>query len=197
MAFTTRKSLLSKIREGGEIGWEEFHEAYEPLIRLRGSDHGLNPSERDELVQDTVLELFKSGAVMRYDPERGRFRDYLKRIVDRRAFAVMRARARHADAQSNATGGSGLPDDVDGASSPPELEARWDEEWRGHVLRQALAELRPTMEPEAYQAFDLHAVRGLSAREAAEFLGCTEAAVYSARHRALAKLREIVKKLDE
>ena len=36
MAYTTKKSLLRKVREGDEIGWHEFYETYKPLILRRG-----------------------------------------------------------------------------------------------------------------------------------------------------------------
>ena len=85
MAFTTRKSLLSKIIKGDEVAWEEFYRIYTPLIIVRGGDHNLSYEEKEELIQETVLSVFKGKDRFRYDPAKGKFRNYLKRIVDRRA----------------------------------------------------------------------------------------------------------------
>ena len=51
MAFTTRKSLLAKVRAGDEVSWSDFYTAYKPLIYLCGNDCGLNNAEKEELVQ--------------------------------------------------------------------------------------------------------------------------------------------------
>ncbi len=39
MAFTTRKSLLAKVRGGDEISWQEFYYAYKSLIFYFKRDH--------------------------------------------------------------------------------------------------------------------------------------------------------------
>jgi len=51
MAFTTRKSLLMRVREGDEVSWNDFYKTYKPLIFLCGDDCGLLPDEKEELVQ--------------------------------------------------------------------------------------------------------------------------------------------------
>ena len=38
MAFTTKKSLLAKVRAGDEISWQEFYDTYKPLMILVGND---------------------------------------------------------------------------------------------------------------------------------------------------------------
>lgn len=69
MAFTTRKSLLAKVRAGDEVSWHEFYTAYRPLILLCGNDCSLTPDENDELVQAVMTEIFKHDIIGKYDPE--------------------------------------------------------------------------------------------------------------------------------
>jgi len=77
-AFTTRPSILGRIRSGDELGWEEFVGHYKALVLLRARDRGLSSMESDDLLQDLILELFKGNSVVRFDAEHGtRFRDYL------------------------------------------------------------------------------------------------------------------------
>ena len=59
MAFTTRKSLLAKVRNGDEIAWAEFYATYKPLILLIGGDHGLTYDEKQELIQ--TIAKFQMG----------------------------------------------------------------------------------------------------------------------------------------
>lgn len=92
MAFTTRKSLLAKVRAGDEVSWSDFYTAYKPLIYLCGNDCGLNNAEKEELVQQVMTEIFRKDIIgkfdpdnipkditFKYDPAKGRFRHYLRK----------------------------------------------------------------------------------------------------------------------
>ena len=70
MAFSTKKSLLSRIRVGSEIGWYEFYRTYFPLIMLRGGDFNLTGIEKDELVQEVLIVIFKNSRIFLYDPQK-------------------------------------------------------------------------------------------------------------------------------
>ncbi len=190
MAFSTNKSLLSSIKAGDEFCWVEFYQTYLPLIRIRGRDHGLSLSEIDELSQNTVLSVFEGRDKAHYDPDKGRFRDFLRKIIDCRAVDIIRKR--HYERKYP------LPEDdaiIDDRQS--ELERRWDDEWKEHVLKESLKELKAQIEPETYQAFEFYALKGMSARQVAEFLGINEYIVYVCKHRAVSKLRDIIKTIGE
>ena len=94
MAFTTRKSLLAKVRAGDEVSWSDFYTAYKPLIYLCGNDCGLNDAEKEELVQQVMTEIFRKDIIgkfdpdnipkditFKYDPAKGRFRHYLRKTI--------------------------------------------------------------------------------------------------------------------
>ena len=85
MAFATNKSLLAKISVGDEIGWEEFYSNYAPLIWIRGGDLLLCKEEKQDLIQDVMLCMFTKAGKFKYDRDKGRFRDYMRTIIDRRA----------------------------------------------------------------------------------------------------------------
>ena len=69
MAFTTKNSLLVKVRAGDEISWSEFYETYRPLIYLVGRDCGLNAGENEELVQLVMCEIFRKDILAKYNIE--------------------------------------------------------------------------------------------------------------------------------
>jgi len=200
MAYTTRKSLLRKVREGDEIGWREFYCTYRPLILRRGMDFKLRPQELDDLLQRVMEEFFQKELLavkfdidnippeltFRYDNGRGRFRDFLRRVVTNHACKILRARRD----QRPLDGDSPLPDPEAGE------DARWEQEWRCHLLNEALRELRNQVAPVTFQAFEMSSLKEHGARETAAFLGISPAAVYTARSRCLARLRKIVKELE-
>ena len=92
MAFTTKGSLLTAVKNGDEISWQQFYDMYKPLILLKGGDLRLNQTEKEELVQLVMLSFFNTSQTFCYDKSKGRFRDYLKRIIHNKACDLMRKR---------------------------------------------------------------------------------------------------------
>jgi RNA polymerase sigma factor (sigma-70 family) len=85
----TSRTLLSRIKQGDEISWDEFYRIYAPLIILCGKDYRLSNADIDELVQQTVLAFFKDKNFT-YTPQKGRFRDYLRTIIRHKAIDIKR-----------------------------------------------------------------------------------------------------------
>ena len=198
MAFTTKKSLLAKVRAGDEVSWREFYEAYKPLIVLVGNDCSLRSDENEELVQQVMCELFTKDIIGKYDPDhipddvkftydpkRGRFRHFLKRIVRNQAIKIYRKRFNHAPLEDVEAVGENAFDSI------------WDEEWRRHVLNMALVELRGRVQPETYSAFEMYAMQNRKLDEVCKFLDMSPASVYTAKSRCVAALKEIIANLEE
>lgn len=186
MGYTTKKSLLDAIQRGDEISWFDFYETYRPLIITRGRDFNLNSAELEELCQQVVIDIFKMGKKFKYDPEKGRFRDYLRRVISHNAIDLLRVRKKN---------GVPLDENMHEIYDPP--QKNWDEEWHRHILNQALAILRTQLELVTYQAFELYALKSLSPESVAKFLNIKVNMVYVAKSRALVKLKSIIKKLKE
>jgi RNA polymerase sigma factor (sigma-70 family) len=191
MAFTTRRSLLSKIREGDEIGWNDFYQTYRPLIFLRGGDFNLSQSEKEELIQDTVLSVFKGQKTFNYDPARGKFRTYLRTIISHRAIDIKRKRKKNI-ANEEDINFDNMPE-----SKRSLLDASWDAEWSRHVLKQSMEELKNRIESETYQAFELYIIEEWAPQRVADFLDMKVGSVYTAKNRATEKLRAIIKEQQE
>lgn len=189
MAFTTRGSLLSAVRRGDEIGWDEFYAMYKPLILLRGGDRRLNQTEKEELVQLVMLSFFNSAKTFRYDKSQGRFRDYFRRIIDNKAYDLMLQRQDGTISIES--------DDFGIGELPAEAEDHWEDEWRELVLAQAFDELKLKCEPTTLQSYDYFVRQNLSAKEVANLLDIKPNAVYQHKARVEEMLREIIKQLED
>jgi RNA polymerase sigma factor (sigma-70 family) len=156
----------------------------------------LDANELDEFVQDVMMDFFNAQQKFVYQPEKGRFRDYFLRIVRNRLYARFRARKRR-DARFEALPDEGSDEIPDSRVS--ELEAVWEQEWRSHVLREALLAVKrsPAVTARALQVFDLWETQDVPPKEIAKALGISLASVYNDRNRVLDELRRIVKELDE
>lgn len=184
MAFTTRSSLLNRVRENRDEGWKEFSAFYTPFLMRVAERLSLRGQEVDEVVQAVLVDLFRGWEQFEHDRSRGRFRGYLKKVVVTRLSKMIReARA------------AGIPTEHLPETGSEELEQTWEEEYRQHALREALTMVRREVEPKTYQAFDLYALQGVDAREVARFLGISTAAVYTYKTRVLEKLRPLVQEL--
>ncbi len=71
-----------------------------------------------------------------------------------------------------------------------ELEAAFEAEWQKVAMEEALDEVRREVDPVTFQAFDLYARKDQPPGQVAKLLGLSRNAVYIAKNRVLARLRE-------
>ncbi len=76
MAWTTRSSLLARLREDGDEVWQEFTRFYSPLLVRFAERLGLQSQDVDEVVQGVLVDFFQAKESFTYDRGKGRFRDY-------------------------------------------------------------------------------------------------------------------------
>ena len=188
MAFTTKGSLLAAVKKGDEISWNSFYDMYKPLILLKGGDLRLNQTEKEELVQLVMLSFFNSSQTFCYDKSKGRFRDYLKRVIYNKACDLMRKRP------DDTVSAEELEKEL--ASIPWEVENRWDAEYKEIVSARAFEELKLRCDPTTLQSYDLFVRQNIPAKKVAAMLGIKANAVYQHKSRVEEMLRQIVKELD-
>lgn len=199
MAFTTKKSLLAKVRSGDEISWREFYETYRPLIFLVGRDCGLSYSENEELVQLVMGEIFQKDILTKYnidevpqditftyDPAKGRFRYFLKAIIRNQALKLYHKRDNNVDI-----------DTVQEPAADAKFDSDWDDEWKRHMFTQTMDELKSQIQASTYTAFEMYAIQGRPVKDVADFLNLSVDSVYVAKNRCIAALKEIIKELEK
>lgn len=202
MAFTTKRSLLLKVRSGDEVSWQEFYTTYRPLILLCGRDHSLTPDENEELVQKVMCEIFQKDilakydpdkvpddVVFKYDPARGRFRHYLRKIIRYQAIRIYKKRFYLENIDDPLTAA--------GLATQDEWDKAWDAEWHKHLLNMALIELRNKVQPETFAAFEMYALQDREPQEVARFLNMSLSSIYTNKSRCITALKEIIANLEE
>ena len=184
----TRPTLLERLRDGSDlVAWEEFFGRYWSLIFAFARHRGCSQHTAEEVVQDVMLKVFRQKDLFRYDPARGRFRDWLAALVHNR---VADCRRRPSE-RVRAPGGDSHGDRADTAAPDASSEDAWETAFEQSLLLVLLDVLRREMNPRAYLAFELSTLHGLPGAKVAKHTGLTRNGVYRARKRALGRLREL------
>src|SRR5262249_55617213 len=78
----TRVSLLGRLRLNplDQAAWNEFVDRYGPMIFRWCRQQGLQGVDAEDVTQNVLLKLARRMRTFVYQPERGRFRDWLRTV---------------------------------------------------------------------------------------------------------------------
>ena len=192
---TTSKTLLGKVKSGDELGWEEFYHTYKGLIIIvaRSFDYRLTDEDISDLIQIVMLDLWKPGKFA-YEFGKGvKFRTWFSKIARNKLIDLIRRKSRNPVHEP----GPNDPEDWEAHYPVDVFEKTWDQEWKKHLLNQALQQLRLEVEPATYQIFIYCTIHDLPPKEVAAKLGKTVTNVGSAKSRCKERLRSILRDLDD
>src|SRR5436190_4509467 len=221
-SLQTRWSLIGRLKDlDDQQSWQEFFDAYWKLIYSVALKAGLNDSEAQDVVQETVISVAKKMPEFKADPAAGSFKSWLLtltrwRIEDqRRKRENVRPRSRQSEsagAESKLETGK-MPvlrpvghraDDtartstVDRIPDPAglNLDAVWNDEWEKNLLEAAAERVKRQVDPEQYQLFDFHVLKQWPAKKVARKLAVSLGQVYFAKYKISKLMKKEIKKLD-
>ena len=188
----TRASLLVQLRDGANhAAWNEFMQLYGPVVYGFARKRGLQDADAADLMQDVMRSVSTSIGRLDYDRSQGTFRRWLFTITRNKVFSFLSARR----IRPQATGDSATnrllethPDESDGSET-------WETEYQRRLAALAMERIKSEFQGKTWQAFWLTAVDGIAAPEAAQQVGLSPGAVYVAKSRVLARLKEEVETL--
>jgi RNA polymerase sigma-70 factor (ECF subfamily) len=182
----TRPSLLVRLRDLTDVeSWQTFVTTYAPLIYGYCRRRGAQDADAADVTQEVLTRVARAVRTFEYQPERGRFRDWLG-TVTRNALAMYQRK------QARQAAGGDLDRMID-----PEPEAEWTADFHAQVLRVAMERVRGHFEPPTWTAFLRVWQDGRPALEVAQELGLSIDSVYAAKSRVLKRLWEEVRMLAE
>ena len=190
----TRPSLLVRIRDPqDDQAWTEFVGLYEPVVYRIARQRGFQDADARELTQDVLVAV--ASAIERWepDPARGKFRTWLFRIARNLSINLLASRRR----QTQGTGDTGFQALLEEQEAPQgEDSDLFDREYRRELFGRTAAQVRGQFREATWQAFWLTSVLGRGIGETAQELGMSVGAVYIARSRVMARLREKIEELS-
>jgi RNA polymerase sigma factor (sigma-70 family) len=193
----TRASLLVQLRDGANHGaWQEFMKLYSPIVYGFARKRGLQDADAADLMQDVMRSVSSSIGRLDYDRTQGTFRGWLFTITRNKVFNFLSARR----IRPQASGDSSTNRILESHADQSDGEDVWELEYQKRLASMAMDRVKHEFQPNTWQAFWLTAVEGVAAADAARQVGISPGAVYVAKSRILARLKEEVesmRKLEE
>jgi len=185
-AGVTRASLLTRVRDpSDQAAWREFEARYGDLILGYARARGLQHADAEDVRQGVLVKLSRTLRGFEYQPARGRFRDYLRRVV-RTVLIDERSRP---NALRNAVDGSMI--EAVSTEDPDVPDVLWEREWTDHHYRRALRTIRETFEPRSVELFE-RLVAGEDLAALAARFGTSEQAVHKVKQRIRERMKELI-----
>lgn len=189
----TQVSLLIRIRDGGNhAAWREFAQKYGPVIYGFARKRGLQDADAADLMQEVLRSI--SGAIQKleYDRNQGTFRGWLFTITRNKVFNFHEARKHRPQAAGDSQTARALNEKPEASDD----SAVWELEYQRRLAQIAMDHVRGEFQDNTWRAFQLVAVEGVSASEAAKLVHMTPGAIYVAKSRVLARLKTEIEALE-
>jgi RNA polymerase sigma-70 factor (ECF subfamily) len=190
--------LLGRLKDWqDEESWREFFNIYRQLIFSFAIKSGLTAAEAEDVVQETVISVAKTIKEFEYDPERCRFKTWLRHLTQKRIADCFRKRPREQLLPRTASGETARTAALERVPSEDNLESIWEEEWQKKLLDAAIERVRTQVSAEQYQMFDFYVLKKMPARKVTAALGTSVGQLYLAKHRISKLIKKEVRRLEE
>ena len=194
---TTRSSLIVRLSNRADsLAWEEFVDLYSPLIRRVAISRGMQDADACEIVQEVFIAIIKSIPHYQQRDQPGSFRSWLTTIARNKTLNRLSRlpldvakRANHAILEDVVSKRASNDTEQNDAEQVNEMDLRW----RQQIFVLAAEEVRMRVHPNTWTAFWMTAVEDRDCETVGNDLGLSVGAVYVARSRVLAKIREWVR----
>lgn len=188
----TRASLLVQIRDGSNhTAWQEFMRLYGPVVYGFARKRGLQDADAADLMQEVMRSVSSAIGRLDYDRKQGAFRGWLFTITRNKVFNFLSARRIRPQGSGDTSTNQMLASQADA----DEGEDLWEMEYQRRLAALAMERVKREFQENTWQAFWLTAVEGIAAAEAGQRVGMSPGAVYVAKSRVLARLKDEVEQM--
>jgi RNA polymerase sigma-70 factor (ECF subfamily) len=187
--------LLIQIRDGSnQVAWAEFVDLYGPVVYGFARKRGLQDADAADLMQDVLRSVSSAIGRLDYDRKQGTFRGWLFTITRNKVFNFLSARRIRPQGSGDSTTNRLLAEEPDGSGDGQDA---WELEYQRRLASLAMDRVKSEFQENTWRAFWLTAVEGVSAADAGQQVKMSPGAIYVAKSRVLARLREEVEALRQ
>lgn len=189
----TRRSLLIRIRESDDsTSWNSFVEIYAPIIHAYAKRKGMQDADAADVTQQVMRSVFTAISSFDYDRSKGSFRGWLLTITRNHIYKAFQKQSRMPTAAGGTAFQQSLNDNADDASD----EETWNRDHEIYLFRWAAEKVKGEFRDTTWQCFWRTAVEHVEPSQVAADLDVTTGAVYIAKSRVLARIREEIQLVE-
>jgi RNA polymerase sigma-70 factor (ECF subfamily) len=194
----TRQTLLERLRDPrADRAWEDFYAMYWRVIVSYAQKLGLNEAGAQDVLQETMIALIRQMPTFQYNPQAGKFRNFLLTIVHRQTLSAKRRAARRGEVSFDApVGGADGPTAANTLAdeSGPEPTSRMDQDWQESLFQEALRRVQadPRVKGETFAVFVEYVINQRPPDEVARQFNIKENAIYQIKNRMVKRLKDEV-----
>jgi RNA polymerase sigma factor (sigma-70 family) len=148
--WITRESLLERIKDPSDAhAWEDFTQCYESFIHAVVFKMNIGNNDREDLVQNILLKVWKAMPDFSFDKSKAKFRTWLSYVIRNTVIDYCRQKKTKSAELST--------DTIELAQDPQcSIEAMIEREWQIHVTKMAMASISEKFTERAIIAFKMH-----------------------------------------
>jgi RNA polymerase sigma-70 factor (ECF subfamily) len=184
--------MLLRIRDRSDSGaWQTFDAIYRPMLQRFAQARGLSPADAEEIAQQCLAVIADRIVEFSYDPQKGRFKSWLRTLVNNRVRNLLRDR-REQQGQT--------ADFAEVQQREPSPDEAFDRIWMEEFLWHCLRDLRAEVEETTFRAFQAYVIEQRPIEEVCAELKLTPNNVYTIKwrltERVAARMRELLDGLE-
>lgn len=161
--------------------WSRFNHVFSPVLCAIADRLCPRDDDAKELISEMYITIRDKIAAGKYDAGKGRFRDWLRVVARNKWHEMLRKRA---------VRDKGKRELVEEPAVPDNVEEFFQREYATAISARALEILKSEFQPATWHAFTQLVMEERAPADVARDLGMTTGAVYAARFRVLARLRQ-------
>lgn len=187
----TRSSLIHGLKAWSPDRWTNFVLVYSPLLKYWIRQKGIPACSIDDVFQDSLQSVCAGIDKFERDSTKGRFRGWLRTIVERRCADYFRSKPIES------------PASIEQLSQLPEIQQKSPEAIQSEqqvieeIRIRAMELVRQTTTGKTWEMFWLSTVEQVPTAELASRFGVSTAAVRVAKQRVLQRLRSLMNEAFE
>ena len=186
--LATSHSLLERLHDRADAqAWQRLLTVYEPWLRGWLSRRELQPADVEDVLQDILVVVSEKLPQFAHNGQTGAFRAWLRMILTNQVRYFLRGKRNQEALISPQPLTAWLEQLADPNSA---LSRQWDQEHDQQIVRRTLASIRAEFNQTTWQVFQMLVLQEHPVAEVAQHFGITANAVYVAKARVLARLRE-------
>ncbi len=189
----TSHSLIFRVKNPADAAaWTEFLGIYQPVVFRMALRRGLQDADAQDVMQQVFLSISKSIEGWTPGDLQPPFRAWLTTIARNAITKALTRRPRDA-----ATGSTSMVELLEAQPDPQATTAEIQAEARKELIRWATEQIRSEFSEATWNVFWLTAIEGVPIAEVAKSTGRSAGAVYVARYRVIARLKEKVLEVSQ